>query len=133
MYVLAKFLPVGYFDFFGRNLLIYILLGISVLIGIIALFQFLIFKTTIDPRKPEKAIKLVKSGVYSFSRNPMYLAMLLMLLALGLWMGNAFNILIAAGFVGYMNAYQIIPEENALIKLFGKEYKYYCTLTRRWF
>jgi len=133
MYVLSKFLPVGYFDFFGRRYLMYALFAIAVNIGCIALLQFFKSKTTVDPTTPSKASKLVTSGMYQFSRNPMYLGLLLMLLAWGLWLGNAFNVLLAAGFVGYMNAFQIVPEEEMLSKLFGKEYKQYCTLVRRWF
>ena len=63
----------------------------------------------------------------------MYLGMLLFLLAFGLKLGNAFNILIAAGFVSYMNRFQIKPEEEVLREMFGKEYNIYCKLTRRWF
>ncbi len=133
MYVLARLLPVGYFDFFGRSYLMYALLIISGCIGFIALFQFFSTKTTIDPTTPSKATKLVTSGLYQYSRNPMYLGMLLVLLAWGIWLGNAFNVLLAAGFVAYMNRFQIIPEEAALLQLFDKEYKQYCTLVRRWF
>jgi protein-S-isoprenylcysteine O-methyltransferase Ste14 len=63
----------------------------------------------------------------------MYLAILLVLLAWGLWLGNAFNTLLAAGFVGYMNKFQIRPEEEALATIFGKEFQQYCTQVRRWF
>ena len=63
----------------------------------------------------------------------MYLGLLLLLLAWGLHLGNAFNIVLAAGFVAYMNRFQIVPEEETLSKLFGKEYAQYCTLVRRWF
>ncbi|MFS4492123.1 methyltransferase family protein [Maribacter sp. 2308TA10-17] len=133
MYVLARFLPVGYFDFFGRRYLMYVLFVIAGTIGIISLLQFFKSKTTVDPTRPSKASKLVTSGIYQFSRNPMYLGLLLMLLAWGLWLGNAFNVLLAAGFVAYMNTFQIAPEEDMLSKLFGKEYKQYCTLVRRWF
>ena len=63
----------------------------------------------------------------------MYLAMLLLLLALGLKFGNAFNVLLAAGFVSFMNRFQIIPEERMLLEKFGREFKDYCTKTRRWF
>jgi protein-S-isoprenylcysteine O-methyltransferase Ste14 len=63
----------------------------------------------------------------------MYLALLLILLAWGLWLGNAFNTLLAAGFVGYMNRFQIIPEEEALTAMFGKRYQQYCKQVRRWF
>ena len=133
MYLLDRFLPVGYFDFFGRRYLVKGLLIIAVCIGIISLFQFFKSKTTVDPTNPSKASKLVSSGLYQYSRNPMYLGMLLMLLAWGLWLGNAFNVLLAAGFVAYMNKFQIIPEEEILANLFGKEYAQYCTLVRRWF
>ncbi len=133
MYLLAAFLPVGYFDFFGRRYLMIVLLTIAGCIGAIALFQFFKSKTTVDPVNPSKASKLVSSGIYQYSRNPMYLGLLLLLLAWGLHLGNAFNIVLAAGFVAYMNRFQIVPEEETLSKLFGKEYAQYCTLVRRWF
>lgn len=133
MYALQKLLPVGYFDFFGRRYLMYGLVVIASSIGLISVLQFIKSKTTVSPVKPDEASKLVTNGLYQFSRNPMYLSMLLLLLALGLYFGNAFNILIAAGFVMYMNKFQIIPEEEVLLNLFGKEYKHYCALTRRWF
>ncbi len=133
MYILAKFLPVGYFEFFGRWYLIIVLLILAMVIGVLALLQFFRSKTTIDPSVPTKASKLVTNGLYRFSRNPMYLGMLLVLLAWGIWLGNAFNSLLAAGFVSYMNHFQIIPEERALNVLFGKEYQQYCLKVRRWF
>ncbi|MEP3209644.1 MAG: isoprenylcysteine carboxylmethyltransferase family protein [Maribacter sp.] len=133
MYVLARFLPVGYFDFFGRIYLMYALCAIAGSIVFISLLQFFRSKTTVDPTAPSKASKLVTSGIYQYSRNPMYLGLLLMLLAWGLWLGNAFNVLLAAGFVAYMNAFQIAAEEEMLLQLFDKEYKQYCTLVRRWF
>jgi protein-S-isoprenylcysteine O-methyltransferase Ste14 len=133
MYILATFLPFGFFDFFGRLLLFKIMLVFGVLVGLLSLFQFYRAKTTVDPTKPSKASNLVVNGIFKFSRNPMYLAMLLVLLALGLVLGNAFNSLIAAAFVGYMNRFQIIPEERILLNKFGRTYKEYCTLTRRWF
>jgi protein-S-isoprenylcysteine O-methyltransferase Ste14 len=72
-------------------------------------------------------------GIYGYSRNPMYLAMLLCLLAWGLWLGNVFNTLVAAFFVSYMNRFQIVPEERALTRVFGREYQLYCSQVRRWF
>lgn len=133
MYVLARFLPFGYFDFFGRRYLIIVLLLLAMCLGVFAMFQFFSSKTTIDPTAPVKATKLVTNGLFRFSRNPMYLALLLLLLAWGIWLGNAFNTLLAAGFVAYMNRYQIIPEEEALNTIFGKQYQQYCLKVRRWF
>ncbi|CAG2531524.1 Protein-S-isoprenylcysteine O-methyltransferase Ste14 [Maribacter dokdonensis] len=133
MYLLDLVLPIGYFDFFGRLMLAKFLVGIGMVIALLALLQFRFAKTTVDPTKPDKAQSLVVSGVFKFSRNPMYLALLLILLALGIFLGNAFNTLVAAGFVAYMNRFQIIPEEQILLNKFGRSFKDYCILTRRWF
>ena len=133
MYLLATYLPVGYFDFYGRYLLIKILLATAILLGTISLIQFFRAKTTVDPMKPSKTQKLVTNGLYNYSRNPMYLTMLLILLAWGLWLGNAFNTVTAALFVAYMNRFQISPEEEALKKKFGKEFERYMIKVRRWF
>lgn len=133
MYLLDRFLPFGDFEFFGRHYLSTGLGILAVLIGFMALGHFFKTKTTIDPTKPIKASTLVTSGIFAFSRNPMYLALLLLLLAFGLRLGNAFNVLIAAGFVSYMNRFQIASEEKALTKLFGKEFELYCKSVRRWF
>lgn len=133
MYLLAEFLPVGQFEFFGQRYLIIILLAMAMVIALLALFQFFRAKTTAGPSRPYKASTLVTNGIYGFTRNPMYLALLMILLAWGLSLGNAFNTVVAAGFVGYMNRYQIVAEELALEKLFGKAYQQYCVKVRRWF
>ena len=109
------------------------LLIVAAIIGVISLIQFFRAKTSLDPTKPSKVSSLVTDGLYKYSRNPMYLAILLVLLAWGLWLGNAFNTLLAALFVGYMNRFQILPEEEALLKSFGKQYQQYLTSVRRWF
>lgn len=133
MYLLARFLPVGEFDFFGRTQLTYAALVMAFLIAMIALLQFWKTKTTIDPLQPDKASRLVSNGIFNYTRNPMYLALLLVLIAWGLYLGNAFNTLLAAGFVYYMNHFQIRREEKALSEKFGKEYQLYCKAVRRWF
>ncbi|WP_313779138.1 isoprenylcysteine carboxylmethyltransferase family protein [Flagellimonas onchidii] len=133
MYLLATFLPVGDFDFFGRKELAVFLFGLAILVIFLGIFQFRRAKTTTNPLDLSKTTKLVTTGIFKYSRNPMYLGMLLILLALGLKLGNAFNTLLAAGFVYYMNHFQISREEKALTNMFGKQYSAYCKATRRWF
>jgi protein-S-isoprenylcysteine O-methyltransferase Ste14 len=133
MYVLDLWLPFGEFDFFGRQTLKRVLAGLALLIGCMAVLAFLLKRTSSNPMQPDKASTLVVSGIYNYSRNPMYLALLLVLLAWGIHLGNAFNTLLAAAFVGYMNRFQIVPEERALLAKFGSEYRRYCSLVRRWF
>lgn len=132
-YLLAKYLPVGEFDFFGRKVLMYVMLLIGGILMLIAIYQFFKKKTTTNPLHPEKASTLVISGIFRYTRNPMYLAMLLFLIGFALKLGNAFNTILLAGFVYYMNHFQIRHEEEALMKIFGKEYKLYMKATRRWF
>ncbi|MEP0211845.1 MAG: isoprenylcysteine carboxylmethyltransferase family protein [Cellulophaga sp.] len=133
MYVLARFLPFGIFDFFGRTMLLKGLLVVMLLVLAASTYKFLKAKTTVDPKNLSKTSALVTTGIYKFTRNPMYLAMLLLLIGWGLFLSNAFNMLIAAGFVSYMNAYQIKPEEEMLTQKFGKEYTSYTKKVRRWF
>lgn len=133
MYLLNRFLPVGDFDFFGRMELSYGLFILGLLVIAIGIGQFVYAKTTTNPINLDKSSQLVTNGIFKFSRNPMYLGMLLLLLGYGLRLGNAFNTLLAAGFVYYMNHFQIKREEAALTELFGKPYLDYCKATRRWF
>lgn len=133
MYIVARFLPFGDFDFTARLYVIWVLLGVGFLIGLISLIQFFKSKTSIDPRDPKKASELVVGGLYKVSRNPMYLALLLVLVAWGLYVPNAFNFLLIIFFVAYMNRFQIIPEEKALKVKFGKKYEQYLVSVRRWF
>ncbi|TAI49123.1 methyltransferase family protein [Flagellimonas allohymeniacidonis] len=133
MYLLDRFLPVGEFDFFGRIELAWFLFGLAILVMFLGIFQFTRAKTTTNPIDLNQTTSLVTHGIFRYSRNPMYLGMLLMLLAFGLKLGNAFNTLLAAGFVYYMNHFQIKHEEEALEKKFGKPYRFYLKETRRWF
>ena len=133
MFLLAQWLPVGHFDFFGREWLQWMLLGLAFMVAVLAVLTFLREGTSLSPRHPERTIKLVTRGVYNYSRNPMYLSLLLVLLAWGLYLGNAFNTLVAALFVAFMNRFQIVPEERVLLLRFGTAYRQYCKLVRRWF
>jgi protein-S-isoprenylcysteine O-methyltransferase Ste14 len=89
-------------------------------------------RTTVDPTKPGSASALVVSGVYRFTRNPMYLGMTLVLLGWGAFLLNALAFALVAVFVVYISRFQITPEERALSALFGAEYASYQARVRRW-
>ena len=133
MYLLDRYLPVGEFDFFGRRILIIALFVLGFLVAVLAFYQFARHHTTTNPKQLHKVSTLVTRGIYKVSRNPMYLGLLLFLLAWGLYLGNAFNAITAAAFVSYMNAFQIRPEEELLKQKFGPAYTQYCKAVRRWF
>ena len=114
------------------NMLAAILAITGLAIDIISLGAFKKAKTTFNPLSPEKASALVTGGLYKISRNPMYLGMLLILTGWTLYQSQFLGFIPLLGFVLYMNRFQIIPEEEAMIKNFGNSYRDYMTQTRRW-
>lgn len=104
--------------------------------GVIALWgvkEFKDAKTTVNPLKPESTSSLVSSGIYQYTRNPMYLGLLLILLSAVIYSQHPLGLVSALGFVAYMNRFQIEPEEKMLIKLFGDEFVDYSNQVKRWF
>jgi len=75
---------------------------------------------------------LVTNGTFHFTRNPMYLSLLLYLLAWAVYLSNWLALLFVPVFVLYINQFQIKPEERALSSLFGLEYAAYKGRVRRW-
>lgn len=94
--------------------------------------MFIRAKTTYLPMRPEKSSALVTSGIYRYSRNPMYLSMAVFLLGVGILFGDWLSLLVLPLFALYMTKFQIIPEERALERLFGASYLDYKQRTRRW-
>jgi len=88
--------------------------------------------TTINPHKPKKAAKLITSGIYQYSRNPMYLGLLLSLIAASIYFGNPLTIPIWFLFTAYMNYFQIKPEEQIMRRKFGEAYLLYQLDVPRW-
>ena len=89
-------------------------------------------QTTLNPTKPEEASSLVSTGIYRVTRNPMYLGLFFVLVAWAVFLSSAWALLGVAGFVLYMNHFQVAPEEHALASLFGNKYESYKTSVRRW-
>lgn len=94
--------------------------------------SFRIAKTTVNPLKPETASSLVTSGVFKYSRNPMYVGMALILLAWSIYLAVPFGLLAVIAFIAYIQRFQIVPEERAMLKLFGAEFEAYQSTVRRW-
>ena len=105
-------------------------LGIAFIVA--ALLRFRQAETTTNPMDPGKATHLVTEGVFRFSRNPMYLGLLLILIGWALWLGSASPWIIPPLFVLAINSLQIIPEERILGRLFGSEYQAYRQRVARW-
>lgn len=101
-------------------------------VAILAAWQFRRARTTIDPLTPSKASSLVTSGVFQFSRNPMYLGMALILLGVALRLGSVLALFVLVGFIALITWVQIKPEEKVLVELFGDSFTDYSANVRRW-
>ncbi|MBD1565920.1 methyltransferase family protein [Vibrio sp. S12_S33] len=105
---------------------------LSGIVGLWGIHEFRKVQTTVNPTKPENASCVVDSGIYRYSRNPMYLGLLLLLFATAYWQQNILSFAIVFLFVWFMNRLQILPEERVLERLFGEEYVDYKQRVRRW-
>ncbi len=120
------------YAFARRNTIAAVIGGVGIVVGLIAIAAFVRAKTTVDPSALDKPRALVVSGVYRFSRNPMYLALMIVLTSWAVRLGAPANALTLAAFAAFITASQIKPEERALREKFGDEYDAYCRRVRRW-
>ena len=89
-------------------------------------------KTTINPFRPQNATVLVTSGVYRFTRNPMYLGLMFVVLGWAVFLGSPWGLAGPVVFVLYISRFQIEPEEKILSAKFGPAYSEYMSRVRRW-
>lgn len=78
------------------------------------------------------ASQLVTGGAYRFSRNPMYVGFVAILLGAGWFLGAVPLLAAAVVMYLYLDRYVIVREEAYLARTFGEAYKDYCARTRRW-
>ena len=97
-----------------------------------AVISFKKQKTTVNPISIEDASSLVVSGIFKHSRNPMYLGMSFVLLGLTFKFNVIGGLLFTGIFMLFITIFQIKPEEVAMEKLFGQEWKDYTKNVRRW-
>jgi protein-S-isoprenylcysteine O-methyltransferase Ste14 len=90
-------------------------------------------KTTSNPLKPQTASSLVTSGVYRFTRNPMYAGVAAWLLGWAAFLAVPWAFLGPILFIAFITRFQIIPEERALKARFGSDYAEYQQRVGRWF
>jgi protein-S-isoprenylcysteine O-methyltransferase Ste14 len=75
---------------------------------------------------------IVCTGPYRFSRNPIYLSFVLLVLGLSVWLNNLWLVLTLVPAVGLVAAIVIPREERFLERNFGEQYSSYKSTVRRW-
>jgi protein-S-isoprenylcysteine O-methyltransferase Ste14 len=89
-------------------------------------------RTTINPVRPDTASSLVTTGIYRYTRNPMYVSLAALLIAWAFWLSGSWAFLGPVLFLAFITRFQILPEERALQVKFGREYLDFRQRVRRW-
>ena len=103
---------------------------IGFLFGVGAFLEFRKARTTLDPHGSVKA--LVRGGVYRFTRNPIYLGFLFMVVGFPLAYGSLWGFVVSPLFMATLSRLVIEKEEASLEKKFKGEYTDYSSKVRRW-
>lgn len=130
IYFSRSFFPPNNTPYIENISVLFLILGLT--IGILAISVFVKKKTTINPVNISKASSLVNTGVFKYTRNPMYLGMLFILLSISFKFNLYGGSIIVFIFYLFITRFQIIPEEKTMDQLFGQEYRDYKHSTRRW-
>jgi protein-S-isoprenylcysteine O-methyltransferase Ste14 len=108
--------------------LVLVLAGLAVVFTGILTFRR--FRTAVYPNRPAKV--LVDTGVYAYTRNPMYSGMTLLYVGMSLVMGSVWCLLLLPVVLFVMVTQVIGREERYLRQRFPKEYAEYCRRVGRW-
>lgn len=107
-----------------------LLVGGGLLLIVMAAMEFRRYKTTIVPHEtPER---LIQSGIFKRSRNPIYLGDALILAGLILRWDAVLSLPLIPVFVWVIEKRFVIPEEDRMRRTFRMEFARYCEKTRRW-
>jgi len=109
-----------------------VLLLLSGVVSAPAFTAFARAGTTINPVRIDQASALVTGGIYRVTRNPMYVGLTGLLLALAAALARPWLLVGPAFFIGFITLFQIIPEERAMLARFGEPYAAYRRRVRRW-
>ena len=132
MYGVSKMVPALTFSLNGSTALAVALGVMGLSLGIMGVTQFRIAQTTPNPQALEKVSSLVTSGIYQYSRNPMYVGLVLILLGWAFYLSHLLAFVLLPIFILYMTHFQIQPEERMMAQKFGKTYQDYLNKVRRW-
>lgn len=129
--VVAHFIiPLFYFTHFPWNLIGVLFLILGGILNLLADRDFKHFGTTVKPF--EYSTKLITNGVFSFSRNPMYLGMVLILLGESILFGSLSPFLVTIVFMLILYFIFIKIEEEMLLEKFNGDYADYKNKVRCW-
>lgn len=132
MWLAARAMPQLIVMYSGRIIVAGVFAALGVAAAALGVIEFRKASTTVNPHAPHNSSRIVTSGIYRFTRNPMYVGMLLLLLGWAAYLANVASVVLVLVYVAYITWFQIQPEERTLAAKFGGEYEEYLRSVRRW-
>lgn len=132
LWAAARWLPGATVAIPGHRYIAFALFAAGLGIAAAGVLAFRRHGTTLNPMTPAEAATVVDSGVFRYTRNPMYLGLTLFLCGWAAWLSNLAALALVGLFMVYMTTFQIRPEERALKRVFGRSYEDYAARVRRW-
>ena len=107
---------------------------IGLIVSLIFFFSgFNLFKSyNENPIPTSDTNRIIKTGIFAYTRNPIYLALVLFQFSMFLVFENVMYILSSLGLFIWLNNYVIKAEEDYLKNKFGDEFDHYCGAVKRW-
>ncbi len=130
VWVVARLLPDWRIDFAGQGILALAVLAGALALTFLALREMSRAQSTAIPRQKPDA--LVTGGVFSRSRNPIYLGGLMVIAAAIIWLGAWLALPLLWVFIRVIERRFILAEEAGLRAAFGQEFEDWANNTRRW-
>lgn len=127
---LQKLMPINSSGLSGNRIAGWVCIACYLFIFLPAVNRFIRSKNTLVTIKP--ASSLETSGIYSFTRNPMYLSLMFLYCGIAFFKGNSWTFLLIPILILAVQYYVISREEKYLLRTFGKEYDRYRRKVRRW-
>jgi protein-S-isoprenylcysteine O-methyltransferase Ste14 len=132
MWLLNQHYPIVHFISSPWNKVGLVMIVLAVSLDLSSLYLFFKKHTTPSPFSPKKSTTLVISGLYKYTRNPMYVGLFIILTGYGVWLGSVAPFFLLPVFYWLITVMQIKPEESILEEKFGQDYLDYKSNVRRW-
>ena len=104
----------------------------GVIVALLGVWAFRRARKTVNPVTPEKASSVVTGGIFSCTRNPMYLGLTAVLVGWAVWLSVPWVFLGPVALMLFLTRFQIIPEERVMTSKFGRDFDEYRRRVRRW-
>lgn len=130
-YGISHFAPSATFHLPFSTVAAAILVITGLALNILPKLLFRHSNTIVNPLQPGRTTRLITSGIYHYTRNPMYLGHAAILSGWTLHLGNSISLVVVPAFVIFITRFQIVPEERALGAMFP-DYRSFRLRTRRW-